>query len=181
MISCIYKITSISKPERFYIGSAKDWVKRKREHKGDLKRGNHCNTKLQNHVNKYGLDDLTFNLVGLITDLEQLIVREQYYLDLLKPYFNICPIAGSCLGRKHTQETIDKIRKSNKGLKRSDETRKNIAAAKTGVPVHVGSKHTEETKAKMRNAKLGTKASEQTRLLMSLSARQGWEKRKKNG
>jgi hypothetical protein len=38
------------------------------------------------------------------------IAREQYYLDKLKPEYNICNIAGSCLGRKHKEETILKNR-----------------------------------------------------------------------
>ena len=40
-----------------------------------------------------------------------LLIREQYYLDLLKPEYNICKVAGSSLGRKHSTETILKIKK----------------------------------------------------------------------
>lgn len=34
--------------------------------------------------------------------------REQYYLDLLKPEYNVLPIAGSCLGYKHSEESKKK-------------------------------------------------------------------------
>ena len=33
------------------------------------------------------------------------IKREQYYLDLQKPEYNILPTAGSLLGYKHSEET----------------------------------------------------------------------------
>jgi len=36
--------------------------------------------------------------------------REQYYLDLLKPEYNIVKIAGSTLGYKHTSESLEKMR-----------------------------------------------------------------------
>lgn len=44
-----------------------------------------------------------------------MIFREQYYIDLLKPEYNICLIAGSTLGKKHSESTKEKISKSIKG------------------------------------------------------------------
>ena len=38
-------------------------------------------------------------------DSENVIEREQYYLDLLKPEYNILQLAGSSLGYKHTPES----------------------------------------------------------------------------
>lgn len=37
------------------------------------------------------------------------IKREQYYIDLYKPEYNILKTAGSRLGSKHSEETIAKI------------------------------------------------------------------------
>lgn len=48
-----------------------------------------------------------------------LIEREQYYIDLLKPEYNILKIAGSRLGSKHTLEAIAKIKAG--ALNRSSE------------------------------------------------------------
>jgi group I intron endonuclease len=48
------------------------------------------------------------------------IEREQYYLDLLKPEYNILKVAGSSLGSIQTEETKAKIRKA--ALNRSEET-----------------------------------------------------------
>lgn len=39
-----------------------------------------------------------------------IIKREQYYLDLFKPEYNICLIAGSSLGRITSDETRLKLR-----------------------------------------------------------------------
>lgn len=43
-------------------------------------------------------------------DPSVLLEREQYYIDLLKPEYNISRVAGSRLGVKHTLETIEKIK-----------------------------------------------------------------------
>jgi group I intron endonuclease len=52
-----------------------------------------------------------------------LIEREQYYLDLLKPEYNICKIAGSTLGFKHSELTKAKMSINNTGKKHTYETR----------------------------------------------------------
>lgn len=39
-----------------------------------------------------------------------MIVREQFYMDLLKPEYNILKNAGSTKGYKHTEETLAKFR-----------------------------------------------------------------------
>jgi group I intron endonuclease len=43
-------------------------------------------------------------------DISTVIEREQYYLDKLKPEYNILKIAGSRLGCKHSSETIINIK-----------------------------------------------------------------------
>jgi acetoacetate decarboxylase len=43
-------------------------------------------------------------------DLENLINREQYYLDLLQPEYNVLKVAGSSLGFKHREESLAKVR-----------------------------------------------------------------------
>lgn len=178
--SCIYTIRSILRPTRFYVGSAKDWNRRRSEHKFHLNKGTHHNIKLQNHVNKYGIEDLEFVKECPVSDIEQLIKMEQFFIDSMKPYFNICPTAGSPLGRRHTKETKEKIRKAHKGRVMSDESRRKLSLAKKGISVNLGRKATSGARLKMRIAKLGKKASEKTKSIMSLSAKQGWEKRRNN-
>ena len=43
-------------------------------------------------------------------DSTEVIAREQYYLDLYLPEYNILKIAGSTLGYKHTEETLAKFK-----------------------------------------------------------------------
>mgnify|MGYP006921431096 CR=1 FL=1 len=123
-MTCIYKISSTVKPERFYIGSAKNFNVRIGVHKCQLIKNNHHSVKLQRHVNKYGLDDLAFTVLE-VCSFDGILKREQYYIDSLNPYFNSNPIAGSNQGRvfgKMRKEHAKKISESLKG-------RKNTAAS----------------------------------------------------
>ena len=110
LISGIYKIQSLIKPDRIYIGSAVNISSRWSRHIFDLKNNKHHSIKLQNHYNKYGKNDLEFSII-LVCDKEDLIITEQYYLDTENPYFNICKIAGSTLGIRPSKESIEKSRK----------------------------------------------------------------------
>jgi len=107
-ISGIYKIQSQIKPDRVYIGSAIDIKDRWWNHIGKLKNNKHGNAKLQNHFNKYGENDLIFIIIEPCFS-QFLIIREQFYINTTNPYFNICKIAGSCLGRKHSEESKIKM------------------------------------------------------------------------
>ena len=46
---------------------------------------------------------------------KSLINREQYYMDSLKPVYNICKIAGSMLGFKHSVKTLEKFKNRDTG------------------------------------------------------------------
>ena len=48
-------------------------------------------------------------------DINILIEREQYYLDLLKPEYNILKVTGNRLGSKQSEVTKIKISINNKG------------------------------------------------------------------
>lgn len=111
--SGIYIIRSLV-DTRTYIGSAARFKTRFFNHKGTLQKGTHCNAKLQNFYNKYGKKSLEFSVLE-ICQKEFLIKREQYYIDLYKPEFNIAPKAGNTLGRICKEETKTKISQSNKG------------------------------------------------------------------
>ena len=57
---------------------------------------------------------------------DEILAREQYYLDYLKPDYNISKIAGSPLGVKHSDATKIKMRISGKNRTYSDEHIKRI-------------------------------------------------------
>jgi len=89
-ISGIYKI--INKINgHYYIGSSKNIISRWYDHRKFLKRGNHHSIILQRAWNKYGKSSFEMTIIELTN---QLLPREQFYLDTLKPYYNINPIAG---------------------------------------------------------------------------------------
>jgi|YelNatPaOPRAMG01_1025707.scaffolds.fasta_scaffold37442_4 group I intron endonuclease len=131
----IYKIQSKIKSDKIYIGSAINIKKRWSYHLTDLKNNKHGNQRLQRHYNKYGESDLEFSVI-IECSQETLIAFEQFYIDSLNPWFNICKIAGSTLGRKASFKTKLKLSESHKGKttwikgkNHSEETRKKIGEA----------------------------------------------------
>nr|YP_009722256.1 hypothetical protein [Morchella importuna]QGN66658.1 hypothetical protein [Morchella importuna] len=113
---------------------------------------------------KYGYSGFSLEILEFC-EKSDLLEREQYYLDLLKPEYNILKIAGSSLGFKHSEDTKAKISKSLKGI----YVGKNSAL--------FGRVHSEETKALMSIKKLGDKnhnfgrtLSEETKELIRLRA-----------
>jgi group I intron endonuclease len=115
-ISGIYKIQSIIKPERIYIGSAISISKRWNQHLHYLRKYNHQSNKLQRHFNKYGESDLQFSVL-LGCEKEDLVKIEQYFIDSYNPYFNSRIIANSQLGTKRSDEFKRKCSERSKGNK----------------------------------------------------------------
>lgn len=137
----IYKIVN-KITDQIYIGSAVNLYKRKNVHFSELRRDKHCNGKLQESWNTYGEDYFEFVVIENIDDAEELLDREQHYLDLLDPHYNICVTAGSRLGTPHTPEIIEKIRQNATkfwlGKNLPEETKKKIGDANRG------NQHTQE-------------------------------------
>lgn len=103
--------------DKMYIGSSINTRKRKNRHFSELKRGVHKNRKLQSSYNKYGKDNFSFRQLETVEDKSSLIEREQYYIDTLKPELNINLVANSSLGVKRSEDTKEKVRQANLGLK----------------------------------------------------------------
>ena len=83
----IYKIKNII-TEKVYVGSAIDIDNRWRKHKQMINEGDHHSIKLQNSVNKHGIDQFVFEIVEECKK-ELLIEREQYWIDKLELEFSI--------------------------------------------------------------------------------------------
>lgn len=165
--SGVYQIQSKIKPKRCYIGSGVNIVQRKSKHLRELKNNKHHSAKLQNHVNKYGIDDLDFSILEPCFP-GGLIAKEQQYLDNLNPYFNICKKAGSVLGIKRTKEEIAKGAAKRRGRIVSAETRKKMSEAKIGkVGNRLGSTVSDETKQKLREINIGKKHTEEEKKFQS--------------
>ena len=151
----IYKIQSIIHPERVYIGSACNISQRWSTHIGHLKRNRHPNPKLQDHCNKHGIEDLHFSVILYDCKRFELLILEQYFLDLYNPWFNICKIAGNTFGRKTSEETkrkLSAVRKGQpsnfKGRFHTEESKKLISKNNIG---NLGRKFSKEVKQKMRH------------------------------
>ena len=113
MSCCIYQIKNIIN-NNSYVGSAMNFNKRRNKHKGFLNKGIHHSVYLQSAWKKYGEDFFEFIVLENILDKNDLIKKEQYYIDILRPAYNMCPTAGSRLGTKHSEEVKDKMKKSQK-------------------------------------------------------------------
>lgn len=100
----IYRITNTITKD-FYIGSAVNFKNRKWSHISSLRRNKHKNQFIQNSWNKYGEDAFIFEIIEIVNKKENLIMREQYWIDALFPTFNLCKVAGSPLGVKHTDKS----------------------------------------------------------------------------
>lgn len=142
----IYKILSLSCPEKLYIGSAVDFLDRQRTHLIALRTHKHKNRKVQSHFDKYGENDLVFEIVEEVVLKENLLAREQHYLDTLNPTFNICKVANSSLGVKRTEEYKRKMSLSKKGKPHRPECKAEKSARQKGWQQALGFKHTEEAK-----------------------------------
>lgn len=192
MASGIYRIVNAVNGKG-YVGSAVNLAKRLySHHRSELRAGTHANGKLQAAWNKYGESAFRFDVL-LVCCKEDLIMYEQRAIDAFNAVtdgYNICPVAGSQLGRKWKQLPEHRKAKAERmrGLKKSPEHKAKIAAAKRGVPlspehaakaraINVGRKHTPESRAINSASKLGRVFSEEVRRKIS-QAQLGVPKRK---
>lgn len=90
-----------------YVGSAVDLARRLRDYyslgflRKELLKNNSIVYKA---LLKYGHENFKLEILE-VCNKEDNLKREQYYLDLLNPVYNICTTAGSSLGRITTNET----------------------------------------------------------------------------
>jgi group I intron endonuclease len=164
----IYKITNLING-KFYVGSASSnggFRKRWNEHKSNLNQGKHCNKHLQSAWIKYGADSFYFEIIEIVNP-SIILEREQFYLDTLKPDYNVCKVAGNTLGVKLSQQQKDNLSK--------------IGKLRTGEKnPFFNKKHSEDTKilqSKIRkeqqkrdgHPRLGIPRSEESKLKQSLA------------
>ena len=188
--SGIYIITNISNNKR-YVGSAVNLRTRYSSHIRDLIRNTHKNILIQNSFNKYKEENFEFGILEFIImpknltkeEIRKILLeREQHYIDVLDPEFNICKIAGNTMGTKLSESAKQKIREANTGRETSLETREKLSISsneryKDPAVIEyrrrkqTGKKYSEESKLKMSNAHKGKKLSEETRKKMGIKKR----------
>lgn len=124
-----------------YVGSGIDLSNRLNRyyHKSELTKKN--NRPINQALVKYGHNNFTLEILEYCPKTV-LLIRENYYFDLLKPEYNILKYAYSMLGFKHSEYTISKLKLkkltfqqkqllslANKNKIVSEETRKKLSAA----------------------------------------------------
>jgi group I intron endonuclease len=130
-MKAIYAIVNLLTGHQ-YIGSTINFYKRKIEHVKQLNHNYHHSKYLQRVWNKHGPDCFRFIILEKIIDDTALIQREQWWIDNSHSEYNMCKIAGSSLGIKRTEETKERIRQANLGLKHPDWRNKIKAKAQSG-------------------------------------------------
>ena len=144
--SCIYKLTSPS--GKIYIGQTQCLYKRFQDYRKPK-----ANKYLMNAILKYGLENITVEILEKNVLLDLLDEREQFYLDTLQPFgnigYNICREASTTRGRKRPKEEM--------------QGSIDYMTGRFGELNHFyGKTHSEESKQKQRDAKLGKKQSDYT-------------------
>jgi group I intron endonuclease len=121
----IYQIKNVIN-NKCYVGSAVNFRRRWYKHKHELNTKCHHSQALQRAWDKYGENNFQFIIIEEVHDKAELINREQYYLDTLNPEYVICKTAGSTLGKTHSEEAKQRMRKP-----RSEETKQKMRKPKS--------------------------------------------------
>jgi len=183
--SGIYQIRNLING-KVYVGSAVCLKNRFKLHHINLRKGNHHSSHLQRAWDKHGVDNFVFEVLEGVLDKEYLIAREQYWIDKLhacRDGYNTCPVAGSTLGTKRSEQTREKLKNCFKGRKHTEASKLAISLAKKGVPakprsdatrrllskINKGKVLSAATCAKISQAKKGTRHSEETKKRMSIA------------
>lgn len=127
MDSGIYSIINVVNNKR-YIGSSSLLPRRWSHHKWMLNGKYHHSDRLQVDWNLFGSDNFKFEILELVDDSSQLTTREQYWINFYdsansEKGYNV---ENDAVRHTHSEETREKISKSNKALKR-----KYVPTAKT--------------------------------------------------
>ena len=152
----IYKIINLEN-NNIYIGSTINLKKRKYEHFLTLSKNTHSNKHLQAAWNLYKPSKFVFEIIEYCKK-EELLIREQFYIDNLKPHYNIASFAGNTLGFKHSEDSKKIMSKRHKGKIISEETKAKMSNSKKGIlNSNYNKTMPEETKQKISTATKGKK------------------------
>ena len=126
--------------QKTYVGSGVDLAKRLGSYYNESEL-NRNPRPIKDALIKYGYKSFTLEILEYCPQTK-LLEREQFYLDLLVPEYNILKSAYSLLGFKHSQETIEKLKSKiispehkellssiHKGKLVSSETRNKLSIA----------------------------------------------------
>lgn len=140
---------------KYYIGSAQNIDRRRKDHFRTLRGGYHHNRHIQSAWNQYGEEAFDFMVICLVPE-ERLIQVEQAYIDSFFAAdqnfgYNLRPVAHSNLGYKFGEEMREKNRLAHLGKKHSDEAKRKTSEALTGK------KKTKQHASRISSGKIGCK------------------------
>lgn len=113
-VRCIYQIRHLVSGKR-YIGSTVQARKRWFEHRRRLRRNEHHSPALQAAWNKYAEALFVFEVIEVVGNSEDLVAREQYFIDTYRPDYNVATLATGGGGREVSDDTRRKLSERLKG------------------------------------------------------------------
>jgi group I intron endonuclease len=145
MASGIYKIINLVN-NKFYVGSSVNLRTRKAKHFSELRHNKHNNRYLQNAWNNYGEDNFIFVVVEELADGTDTLAAENVWLkqhvggmycynigtDAVAPMLGMCGELSPTWGRKRTPEEL--VAQSWKGKKHKEESKEKIRTFLIGKP-----------------------------------------------
>ena len=158
---------------KIYVGSAKNLGIRLKGYYNINQLTRVTNMHINRALLKWGYSSFSLSILEYCS-IDVLIQREQYYLDLLKPDYNICTTAGSTLGKLHSLVAKEKISKTKKGTNLGEENsffgkNHSLESRKIMVEAKLGKILSELTKEKIRESKVGKKFTEEHKSNLSLA------------
>jgi hypothetical protein len=111
--SGVYLIRNLNN-KKFYVGSSIDIGRRFKEYFNISHLLRRDKLPICAALSKYGYSQFSVEIMEYC-NISIVIEREQYYLNLLKPQYNILKIAGSLKGFLHSEETKNKLSDVFKG------------------------------------------------------------------
>jgi len=188
----IYSILNTNNKKR-YIGISSDFKNRKRIHVWAMKNNKHRNLKLQRSVNRHGIESFDFEVLEELENDDRMnaLMKENEYINKFNSYNNGYNqsegfefsflykesletklkrrrlMSGNTywLGKKHTEETKEKIGNVHRGKTVSDETKKKLSNSRKGKFIgednsFYGKNHSQKTRETIRRKQVefrGTK------------------------
>jgi group I intron endonuclease len=133
----VYQIKNLVN-NKIYVGStSQSFYQRWYNWRRDLNGERTGNLYLLRSWQTHGEDSFEFSILETIDPIEGeatedkkilVLEREQYWMDLLKPEYNLCPTAGSRLGSKQSEETRSKISAAMSRPEIKDGLKERVAA-----------------------------------------------------
>ena len=161
-ISAIYLVTNLKNNKR-YVGGTSNYKHRLVCHRSEIKNKCHHNSNIQEDLEKFGysLDDFSFSILEVLeTNTEDEIVsKEQEWMDRLIPEYNINAVAGRYIGEYiRTDAAKEKANKKKRGRKQSQEEKdKRAASIRKYWATHPPIVLSEEKKKHLREINMGNK------------------------